>query len=230
MRRRQGGHHDRVTMDRGPAITTTALLVTACGADGGAGPAAVAPDFPMTVSDCGRPLTLPDRPRRILTMSSTSSTLMWAAGAAEKITTRSYESVSDLGPAQQALANVPLASNDIDLSLETILEQRPDLVITAGLNITTPQDLAAGRRIVRANQGARPVWRGEGDARTPGAATGGDAGPLRRPQATIAAGAPRFTPGDGASWLSTTTGTGTAVTRTTDPAGQHHDGSLHRCD
>lgn len=76
-------------------------------------------------------------------MGSTASTLMWAAGATDAITTRAFESVSDLGPAQSALEDIPLISNDNDLTLEVILGQGPDLVITYGLNLTTQEDLAA---------------------------------------------------------------------------------------
>lgn len=123
---------------------TLALGVTACGGEENAVPqAGTSGDFPLTVSDCGRDFTIEERPERILTMGSTASTLMWAAGATDAITTRAYESVSDLGPAEAALQDVPLISNDQDLSLEVIIGQNPDLVITYGLNLTTQEDLAA---------------------------------------------------------------------------------------
>ncbi len=126
------------------ATVLTGALLSACGDGGSAEPSTGAQNgFPMTVSDCGREFTISQRPERILTMGSTASTLMWAAGATDAITARAYESVSTLGPAQEALSDVPLISDDQDLSLEVILGQTPDLVITYGLNLTTQEDLAA---------------------------------------------------------------------------------------
>ncbi|MGH3902034.1 MAG: ABC transporter substrate-binding protein [Pseudonocardiaceae bacterium] len=125
-----------------PALLAGLLVLPACAAADET-PERADDGFPLTVQDCDREFTIEQRPERILTMGSTASTLMWAAGATGAITTRAFESVSDLGPAQAALEGVPLISNDNDLTLEVILGQDPDLVITYGLNLTTQADLAA---------------------------------------------------------------------------------------
>lgn len=99
--------------------------------------------FPLTFEDCGREVTLDQRPERILTMGSTAALLMWAAGATDAITTRASEGNAPLGPAADDLASVPIISADDDLSQEVIIGEDPDLVISYGLNLTTPEDLEA---------------------------------------------------------------------------------------
>lgn len=124
-----------------PALVSGALVLAGCGTDraaegtGGDG-------YPMTITDCGREVVLDSRPERVLTSGSSAATLMWAAGAAGKITTRSAEGGAPLGPAADALSDIPQISPEDDLTREVILGERPDLVISAGLNKTTPGDLA----------------------------------------------------------------------------------------
>lgn len=146
-------------MRRTVPFTLAALLaVTACGSDdddstdasspGAAGPPASAtPEevgtFPLTVSDCGREFVIEQRPERVLTQASTAATLMWAAGAADQITTRTSEGDVDLGPAAEDLAKVPVISNDEELPLESIIGEQPDLLITAGRNLYSEPDLQA---------------------------------------------------------------------------------------
>ncbi len=99
--------------------------------------------FPMTITDCGRDVVLDTRPERVLTMGSVAATLMWAAGATDKVTTRANEGGVSLGPAGEALEKVPLISPNQELSREVIIGQDPDLVISYGLNMTSAQDLEA---------------------------------------------------------------------------------------
>lgn len=108
-----------------------------------AAPSDAASALPMTVTDCGRDVVLETRPERVLTMGSVAATLMWAAGATDKITTRANEGGVTLGPAQEALHKVTLISPNQELSQEVIIGQQPDLVISYGLNMTTWQDLEA---------------------------------------------------------------------------------------
>jgi iron complex transport system substrate-binding protein len=120
------------------------LALSACGGGASDDAAPIATGaFPMTVTDCGRQIILSKRPERVLTMGSVAATLMWAAGATDKITARANEGNVSLGPAEQALQKVPLISPNQELSQEVIIGQRPDLVISYGLNMTTWQDLEA---------------------------------------------------------------------------------------
>lgn len=70
---------------------------------------------------------------------------MWAAGAADKIITRSNESQAPLGPAAQAVAGVPQLAPEGDLSREAIIAQEPDLLISTSARgeSVSPQDLSA---------------------------------------------------------------------------------------
>lgn len=123
------------------------LLLGACGSgDSGGSSGSGSSDgegFPMTVSDCGRKVVLERRPERVLTSGSSAATLMWAAGATDRIVTRASEGGAPLGPATKALADIPQISTADDLSREVIIGQSPDLVISAGLNATTAEDLDA---------------------------------------------------------------------------------------
>lgn len=129
-----------------PLASVALLALAACGG-GGSAPATPAADqvrsdvFPLTVSDCGRELVIEDRPERVVTVASTAATLMWAAGAADQITTRTGEGDVDLGPAAEDLDKVPVVSNDEEISFESLIGEAPDLLITAGRNLYTQEDL-----------------------------------------------------------------------------------------
>lgn len=127
------------------AAVALACTLTACGTgdDAATSKGSGGDGFPMTIEDCGREVVLEKRPERVLTSGSTAATLMWAAGAAEFVTTRAAEGGAPLGPAEEAYEDVPQISPSDDLSREAIIGETPDLVINAGLNLTTPEDLEA---------------------------------------------------------------------------------------
>lgn len=125
-------------------VTAGLLTLSACSggdSNNSAAPLDPASAFPMTVTDCGREVVLETRPERVLTMGSVAATLMWAAGATDKITARANEGGVSLGPAEEALEKVPLISPNQELPREVIIGQEPDLVISYGLNMTNAQDL-----------------------------------------------------------------------------------------
>lgn len=125
------------------SLTAALLALTACGTTGTGSEARPSGGaFPMTVKDCGRDVTLEQQPQRVLTLGAVASTLMWSAGAADRITARANEGGVSLGPADTALRDVPIISPNQELSREVIIGQRPDVVISYGLNLTGPEDLA----------------------------------------------------------------------------------------
>lgn len=123
-------------------LTMGALVLAACG---GSGPAESngGKRFPMTVPSCDHQVTLEKRPQRVMTIGVEAPTLMAAAGAGDAIVARSTEAHFDLGRYEHALPNLPDRSPIDEPSTETIIAQRPDLVIHYGLTDTDPEQLAA---------------------------------------------------------------------------------------
>lgn len=129
---------------------TALLALGGCADDDTSGTgAASGPDanaaasFPMTVRDCGREVTIEDPPQQVLTMGADPAATVWAAGAADRIIARAGEGGAPLGPAAAALRDVPQITPDGDPSREEIIGTGADLVISYGLNLTTPEDLEA---------------------------------------------------------------------------------------
>ncbi|MGH8909076.1 MAG: ABC transporter substrate-binding protein [Egibacteraceae bacterium] len=120
------------------AIVATALLAALSVPAAGATESG---QFPMTIENCGREVTIPQAPERVLVMGGEAATLVWAAGAADRITTYASFEGELLGPAEAALEGVPTLPAS-GLSKELIIGQQPDVVITYGLDETTPEDLA----------------------------------------------------------------------------------------
>jgi iron complex transport system substrate-binding protein len=90
-------------------------------------------DFPMTVQNCGHDVTIDAPPERILTIGAEAPTLVAAAGGADRMVARSGEYESPLGEYESALQDVPqLTTNADNPSVEAIISQEPDLVVTRG--------------------------------------------------------------------------------------------------
>lgn len=131
------------------AATAAALAVTlaatlaACGtdtaADGGAGRDAAA--YPLTVTDCGRELTIESEPRSILTIGHSAAVLLDAAGAADRIIARSGEFHSPL-PEGLDLDDVPIV-DPADPAAETIIGAGAEIVVGYGLFAAAPESLEA---------------------------------------------------------------------------------------
>lgn len=98
-------------------------------------------DYPMTLHNCARTVTIDKRPERILTVGSDPAAAVAAAGAADRIVGRSSEGGAPLGPYESALRSVPkLTTNDAP-SLEAVIGQRPDILVSYELGKT---DLPSG--------------------------------------------------------------------------------------
>lgn len=130
------------------AATTALLLLTGCAA---AGPSTAEPadaaegtgaGYPVQVSDCGRSVTVEQRPEQVLTIGQAALWLVEAAGAGDLVVARSGEFDA---PVPEALATVAKAAEVVDPadpSLEKIVGAEVDTVVGYGLFSTTPEDLA----------------------------------------------------------------------------------------
>ncbi|MGH3564448.1 MAG: ABC transporter substrate-binding protein [Pseudonocardia sp.] len=131
----------------GTALITALGLVALVACGGGNSPAVDtgASGFPMSVENCDRQLTFDAPPERILAIGGEAATLLWAAGATDRISTFVRLAGEPLGEAESDLARRPQISisGSGDITREVIIGERPDLVVTFGLNQTSPDDLAA---------------------------------------------------------------------------------------
>lgn len=103
-------------------------------------------DYPVTVQNCGREVTIEQRPERVYVIGGEAGTIVHAAGGIDQVSTFTQLKGEPLGAAQDALLGVekqaPITTAS-DLSREAIIGEDPDLVITFGLNDFTPEDLQA---------------------------------------------------------------------------------------
>ncbi len=136
----------------GTALVTVLALVALAACGGGdlpaptPDPAAAAVTFPMTVENCDRsPITFDAPPQRVMAIGQDAATLLWAAGAVDRISTYAPQPGDKLGPAEADVAKRPTlqVSKAADLSREAIIAEAPDLVVSFGLNQTSFEDLDA---------------------------------------------------------------------------------------
>jgi iron complex transport system substrate-binding protein len=129
-----------------PVALAALAALAACGA----GPTPPAADatadatgaFPMTVSSCGRDVTFDSPPQRVVTIGSVAAPLVAAAGAADRIVVRTFETASFPGQYAAALQNVEIVAPTAELAREEIINRTPDLVISFEGSATTADDLA----------------------------------------------------------------------------------------
>jgi iron complex transport system substrate-binding protein len=93
--------------------------------------------FPLTFTNCGREFTLDAAPQRVLLMEAAAPALLFAAGAMDRVVARIEDfpeeyyttaemAVLDAIPALEAEAT---STGGVEVSLEAIIDTRPDLVI-----------------------------------------------------------------------------------------------------
>lgn len=112
-------------------LTCVAVLLTACGlTNDSASPATEtgsAAGFPATVTSCGRTLTFDAPPQRVVILSSMIARDLVALGVGDRIV---GQSGTDFFAPPPETADVPVLSESNETSTESILEARPDLVIS----------------------------------------------------------------------------------------------------
>ncbi|MFD5177715.1 ABC transporter substrate-binding protein [Nocardia sp. NPDC058379] len=119
----------------------TSAVVAGCGTPA---PATIpaADGFPMTISSCGRDVTFAAPPQRVVTVGSIAAPLIAAAGAADRIVTRTFEAAAFPGEYGERLRGIEITAPTAELAREEIISRSPDLVVSVeGLSVT-PDDLA----------------------------------------------------------------------------------------
>ncbi|MBH0780234.1 ABC transporter substrate-binding protein [Nocardia bovistercoris] len=137
-----GAHHPpRLVVG---ALLLAAATLTACGASDTA--ASVATDgFPLTVSSCGRDVRFDSPPQRVVTVGSIAAPLVAAAGAPDRIVTRTFETAPFPGEYADALRGAEIIAPTAELAREEIIARTPDLVVSFEGAAISADDLAAAR-------------------------------------------------------------------------------------
>lgn len=106
------------------ASPTTAAATTATTASTDAPPAS----YPVTVDNCGTEVTIDAAPRRIVTIKSSTTELVAALGAADRLVGTAFSDGPPPADLTPALADVPVISDKVP-GQEALLAVEPDLVI-----------------------------------------------------------------------------------------------------
>ncbi|MBO0884898.1 MAG: hypothetical protein J2P17_32105 [Mycobacterium sp.] len=100
-------------------LAATALLVVAalasCGTTTAIDAAPSGGDFPLVVSSCGRDVRFEHAPKRVITVGSVTAPLIAAAGAGDRVITRTYETSSFPGEYADELAHAEQVNPTADL-------------------------------------------------------------------------------------------------------------------
>lgn len=123
-----------------------ALSLTACSTAPGASStdsSAAKSTYPLTIENCGDELSIDSEPASILTIGTSALSLLDAAGAADRIVSRSGEFGAEL-PVNLAtdLSEVPIVDPS-DPTTEKIVGASADVVVGYGLFNSTDEDLTA---------------------------------------------------------------------------------------
>ncbi|MFN3257846.1 MAG: ABC transporter substrate-binding protein [Ilumatobacter sp.] len=147
-------------------VTAVGLVAASCGTDDTTEPAAtepaatepgeaadpvVAAGFPFTFTNCDREITLDAPPERVLLMEAAAPSILFAAGAIDRVVARiedfppEYYAADELEilaalPALQAQAT---STGGVEVSLEAIIDYEPDLVIGYDTATITHESLTA---------------------------------------------------------------------------------------
>jgi iron complex transport system substrate-binding protein len=128
-------------------LTATALLtivaLTSCGTATSAGAAPSGGGFPLVVSSCGRDVQFEHAPKRVITVGSATAPLIAAAGAGDRVITRTFETAPFPGEYAGDLAHAELINPTAELALEVIVAQNPDAVVSVEGGVIKAEDLAS---------------------------------------------------------------------------------------
>lgn len=137
------------------AAAALSLVVTACGATPGQvdGKASASPEgFPLTVTNCGAKVTFDAPPERVVLLSSSAVPFLADLDLLDTVVARAgaYPTAYYDEETQDALDAIPLLTDALDssghlqISKETVLAQKPDLVLGEAENLTRESLGAAG--------------------------------------------------------------------------------------
>ena len=123
------------------AVTAAAVLLAGCAAPVPA--ATPTAEGPLTLSNCGVPVTFDEAPQRVVTIKSTSTEMMLALGVGDRIVGTAFQDGPVPDEWASDAADLPVLADKMP-SEEVVLETEPDLVYSGWESAFSPE--AAGDR------------------------------------------------------------------------------------
>jgi iron complex transport system substrate-binding protein len=136
-----------VTPARAARLASTALValvaLTSCSTTSSTDTAPSGGDSSLVVSSCGRNVRFEHAPERVITVGAVAAPLIAAAGAGDRIITRTLEIGSFPGEYADDLAHAEQINPRADPAREQIIARNPDLVVGIESAAVQAADLAA---------------------------------------------------------------------------------------
>lgn len=117
------------------SLAALALLVAGCGnvtpGDDRAEAAPPDADYPVTVTNCGRQVTVPAMPERVVSLHPSITELLIQLGLGERVVAQAQHSLGEPSPELADEVNaIPSISSDTPPDKETLISEAPDLVLS----------------------------------------------------------------------------------------------------
>lgn len=125
-----------------PVAVSVVIALTSCGTPASPDALPAGGAFPLTISSCGRDVRFEQPPSRVVTVGSVAAPLIAAAGAADRVVTRTFETAPFPGEYADALAHAEIITPTADLAREQIIARGPDVVVSFEGAAVKPEDLA----------------------------------------------------------------------------------------
>ncbi|MFF2555114.1 ABC transporter substrate-binding protein [Nocardia sp. NPDC058058] len=125
-----------------PVAVTVVIALTSCGALDSVDATPTDGAFPLTISSCGRDVRFERPPTRVVTVGSVAAPLIAAAGAADRVVTRTFETAPFPGEYADALQHAEMITPSADLAREQIIARSPDVVVSFEGAAVKPEDLS----------------------------------------------------------------------------------------
>lgn len=88
-------------------------------------------DYPVTVTTCGRDISVPSAPKRVVSMHPSITELLVQLGLGDKVVAQAQDALGEPSPElAEAVEKIPSLSTDSPPSREQLLAERPDLVLS----------------------------------------------------------------------------------------------------
>lgn len=134
---------NHLTLAAGAAVMSVSMLTAACGATTKESAGMGTAGFPMTVNVDGKTLTFDHSPTVLVDQYEATYPVAAAGGnRTSKVVAVTGDGNQPLGAAGETLMNVPRLATFETVSKEVIIGQKPDLVITHGLDTGLSDQLA----------------------------------------------------------------------------------------
>jgi iron complex transport system substrate-binding protein len=126
----------RTAVTRGAAAAAALTLSAACGSvsysdstEGAAPGTGAAGDYPVEVTNCGRPRTVESRPQRVVGLYPGQTELLVELGLADLIVAQAQDAVSEPDPRlADQLSAIPSLNPDAPPAKEVLIAEEPDFV------------------------------------------------------------------------------------------------------